>query len=306
MRLPDEVVSVSGADPDSRLTVVLPAYIPDGPRRPEALAYLRTAIQSVISQTESAWVCRIYDNSPDKSVVGRLISAFNDDRLLHLPNPVDIGLLGSLNRGVGETGTEFIGFLHGDDELTRDYASIVLRTMGGHPDVSGLLTGADVIDASGVTIRPLADRIKVAFSPAHRRPVVLEGDWAVARIMMAVWTYSPTLVLRPGLVGDIRFREDNLYAGDTEFIVDLLAEGGRIAYTPERLYRYRRHGDSGTVLMTKDGTRARLETDFYDRKSAELVARGFPVSAWAARARPFSRLASLGQMGRSAAARSYR
>ena len=169
----------------------------------------------------------------------------------------------------------------------------------------GLLSAVEVVDADGLSIHPLADRIKRTFAPSKRRAVVLEGDRSAARLMFAMWAYSPSLVVRRPLVGDLRFDETNLYAGDTEFIVDLLVSGGRLFYVPEPLYRYRRHGESGTVVMTKDGTRARMEREFFTRKASELEARGFPRSAVAARMRPFSRLASLGVVGRRAAARSY-
>jgi len=288
------------------LTVVLPAYIPVGIREEESVGYLRCALASVLAQTDASWICRVYDNSADKSIVSDIVAQLDDPRFQHRPNPVDVGLLGSMNRGIAEAETSLVGFLHGDDELSSRYAATVKALCGRYPHVAGLLSGADVIDGVGDSIDPLADRIKAVLSPARRHEVVLSGDRAIARIMFAMWAYSPTLVVRPALINRLRFNESNLYAGDTEFIVDLLVSGSQILATPERLYRYRRHGVSGTVLMTQDGTRARLEQEFFTQKAAELRAGGLRWGAHAATLRPFSRAASFGRLGRSAAARSYR
>ena len=294
-----------GSEGAPALTVVLPAYIPRGEAGSASLELLTRAIASLTEQSDPRWVCRVYDNSPDKSLVAGLVRGLQDERFHHCPNVGDVGLLGSMNRGLSEAETELVGFLHGDDQLARDYASRVVTVLTERPDMVGLLSAVEVVDADGLSIHPLADRIKRTFAPSKRRAVVLEGDRSAARLMFAMWAYSPSLVIRRHLVGDLRFDETNLYAGDTEFIVDLLVSGGRLFYVPEPLYRYRRHGESGTVVMTKDGTRARMEREFFTRKASELEGRGFPRSAVAARMRPFSRLASLGVVGRRAAARSY-
>lgn len=288
------------------VTIAVPAYVPEVPRAREIAEHLRRALASVRDQTEPDLQCVVFDNTPDPTVVRALVHSMGDARFRYSHNQANVGLLGSLNSAIAQVETELLGFVHGDDELHPEYVGSMRRTIRQNPDAAGALCGAQVIDMQGVEIRPMADRIKSVIAPSHKVPVRLNGEGAVTRLMFGMWAYSPASMLRPRLLNGLRFNEDNLYSGDTEFIVDLLAGGGQLIYTPERLYRYRRHGESGTVQMTRDGTRARLEREFFDAKAVELSASGMRWAALAARARPFSRLAALGSVGHSAAARAYR
>lgn len=296
------------ATPDVKesVTIAVPAYVPEVPRAGEIAEHLRRALASVQDQTEPELHCVVFDNSPDPTVVRAMVNSMGDARFRYSHNEANVGLLGSLNRAIAEVETGLLGFVHGDDELHPEYVGSMRRTLRQNPDAAGALCGAQVVDMQGVEIRPLADRIKSVIAPSHKVPVRLSGERAVTRLMFGMWAYSPASMLRPRLLNGLRFNENNLYSGDTEFIVDLLAGGGQLIYTPERLYRYRRHGESGTVQMTRDGTRARLEREFFDAKAVELSASGMPWAALAARARPFARLAALGNVGHSAAARAYR
>ena len=89
-----------------KISVIMPVY--NGEK------YLREAIDSILNQTLSDFeFIIINDASTDKTE--EIINSYNDSRIKHLKNGTNLGVAGSLNRGLDDATGEYIARMDADD-----------------------------------------------------------------------------------------------------------------------------------------------------------------------------------------------
>ena len=82
--------------------------------------YIGETIQSVLNQTYSDWELVIVDDcSSDNSV--EVIKSFKDDRIKLFVNERNLGLKGTVKRGIELAQGDWVVFLESDDVITPDY-----------------------------------------------------------------------------------------------------------------------------------------------------------------------------------------
>lgn len=97
--------------------------------------YIGETIQSVLNQTYTDWELIIVDDcSTDNSI--EVIKSFKDERIKLFRNKKNLGLKGTVKRGVEEAKGDWVVFLESDDMITPDYLEKKVQIVEQYPDVS--------------------------------------------------------------------------------------------------------------------------------------------------------------------------
>jgi glycosyltransferase involved in cell wall biosynthesis len=203
------------------VTVLMPVY--------NAQDFLREAVDSVLSQSFTDFeLLAIDDGSTDGSAL--MLSSYSDHRIRVLSNERNIGLIGTLNRGIGEARGRYIIRQDADDiSLPGRFAQLVAH-MEAHPDVAicgswydGLTDG---VRHPGVRYAPDDATIRLR----HLYQIHISHGtsiWRTEAFRGHGWLFDP----------DFRHAED----------YDLFVRASlsaRLANLPEVLYLVRYHGAS--------------------------------------------------------------
>ena len=110
--------------------------------------YLRESVESILNQTFPDFEFVIVDDgSTDRTF--EILSSYNDPRIVLLQNSSNLGLIGSLNRGLEVCRAPLIARHDADDFSHLDRISRQLDFMENHLDVAVLGTQMQVIDEKG-------------------------------------------------------------------------------------------------------------------------------------------------------------
>lgn len=126
-----------------KITVLMPVY--NGEK------YLREAIESILNQSYANFEFLIIDDaSVDKSA--EVIKSFGDSRIRYLRNDQNLGLIGTLNRGLVVAKGEYIARMDQDDISLPERFAKQVAFLDRCPDVGVLGTAVQMIDSGGTLI----------------------------------------------------------------------------------------------------------------------------------------------------------
>lgn len=203
-----------------RITVLMPVY--------NGAKYLRPAIESVLAQTFADFEFLIIDDgSCDDSL--KICRAYVDTRIRLVENGVNLGLIATLNKGLGFARGEYIARMDCDDVCASERFEKQLRFMERHPEIGGCGTWFQKISEDKTEIiRPPVDDGAIRF--------FLMFDNAFAH---------NTMMLRRSVMERhaLRYDPDYKYAEDYEFWVRCIRHA-KFANLPEVLLNYRYHPEN--------------------------------------------------------------
>jgi glycosyltransferase involved in cell wall biosynthesis len=210
-----------------KVSVLMPVY--------NAEAYLAEAIDSIIFQTFTDWeLILINDGSTDNSEM--IISRYSDNRIYYIKNPVNLGLIKTLNRGIDFCGGEYIARMDADDISFPERLRKQIDFLDAHPDYLMCGTNAVVINNQGDRtgkIRNLPDndllQINLLFSPSF---------------------VHPTVMIRREVLLENRYDEAYKHVEDYE-LWRRIAKQGKVANLGDELLAYRWHDSNVSVLNSK-------------------------------------------------------
>jgi glycosyltransferase involved in cell wall biosynthesis len=192
-----------------------------------AAGYIGRAIESILGQTYPLFELLIVDNASTDGTVDVVTGMqHRDPRILLLRNPRDIGIAGSLNRGLTNARGRFIARMDADDIAEPTRLERQLAYMRAHPEC--------IVCGSHVTLIDEEDRV----IGSRRFP---ERDEQIKRIMLREIPFChPATFLRaePVLTHGIRYDESIETVEDRDFWLRL-APHGAYANLDEYLLRYR-------------------------------------------------------------------
>jgi len=110
--------------------------------------YLREAVESILNQTFTDFEFIIIDDGSTDSTWEILIE-HNDPRIRLVRNKANIGLIRSLNKGLGLARGEYIARMDADDVSFPERLAQQVSSLDGHPEVGVLGCGVQVIDGCG-------------------------------------------------------------------------------------------------------------------------------------------------------------
>lgn len=108
------------------ISVLLPAY--------NAEAYLEEAIESILAQTYTNFeLLLINDGSTDRTA--EIAQSYTDPRIRYIENPQNIGLIATLNKGIGLAQGRYIARMDADDIALPERLAKQLAFMQANPKV---------------------------------------------------------------------------------------------------------------------------------------------------------------------------
>ncbi len=201
------------------ISVLMPAYNTE--------RYILQSVQSVLGQTfEDFELLVIDDCSTDETA--KILSSIQDRRLRVLHNERNLGVVGSLNHGMGEARGRYVARMDADDLCLPTRFVKQKAYLDQHPDVVMVGTEMSVLDKGQVRRSRL---------PPDPDPMMLRWQFYTSNPVG-----HPSMMLRAAAIKPLHgyLREAFQYAEDFDFSHRMLRLGS-IAVVPEFLVVYRRH-----------------------------------------------------------------
>jgi glycosyltransferase involved in cell wall biosynthesis len=215
-----------------RVSVIVPVR--------NGLPFLRAALDSLYAQTFGDFEIIVVDDGSTDGTWDALRG--ERDVRLRLTQNSGRGLGAALNHGLRLSRGEYIARQDADDESTTDRLAIQTSWLDAHRDVAVLATCAEFVDANGHDVdnewtRTIREQQDVATTPEELR----------ALLPLTCGICHGSVLMRASVIHSVGgYREDYVPAEDYDLWLRLLP-GGRIAKLPDRLYRYRVHGDQSSA-----------------------------------------------------------
>jgi GT2 family glycosyltransferase len=207
--------------------------------------------------------------------------------------PENLGVAGAFDACTWLSRGDYTVILGSDDVLEPWYVEELQRLLARFGPVEMAMPRVTVIDAEGSPHRPLADRVKSLLAPRGDRPVVLDGERLAASLLTGNWLYFPAIAWRTDVLRELPFRTDMATAMDLDLELRIVFAGGRVALSPRRSFRYRRHADSVSSRTAASGERFAEERALFDRAAQRSAELGWSRAERAARLHATSRLHGL-------------
>lgn len=211
--------------PAHDISVLMPAY--------NAERHVLQSVQSVLGQTAGDFeLIVVNDASTDRT--GEILAGIADRRLRIIENPVNLGVVGALNRGMAAATGRYIARLDADDYALPTRFARQRGFLDAHPQTQ--IVGSDM----SVLHR---GRIRFSRQPGHPDPMLVRWMLHVSNPVG-----HPSMMFRAELVqrlGDY-LREPFKYAEDFDFSHRALRLGD-ISVIPEYLVIYRQHETNLTL-----------------------------------------------------------
>jgi len=259
----------------SELGVVIPFY--------SGVPYLRRAIASLLAQSVGDWQAVVVDDAGPEPEAGDVVRGFDDRRLRYIRNASNLGLAGNWNAALGEIDADLVTIFHADDELEPSYLEVVRDAHHRHPDAVAVHTRARIIGGDSSSRFSFPDAMKRVTGPRDRGEVVTAGDEGLAVVMRGQFIFCPALSYKRSLLPPQPFDPKWRQVLDLDLIARLVLDGHRIIGVPERAYRYRRHDESQTALMTSSHDRFLEEFAMYGDIARRADAAGWTRTKTVAR-----------------------
>jgi glycosyltransferase involved in cell wall biosynthesis len=277
------------------------------------LAYLRLALRSLIAQTDTHWTAVVADDVGPEEGADVVVAELADERIRYVRNAANLGVAGNFNRclELGGDEAEIVAVFHADDELQPGYVAAIRQSHRTFPSATCVAPKATVIDSNGEPTRTLADTVKQRMWP-RTLPHTLIGDRGLARLMNGLFFYCPAVSYRVSLLPELRFDDRWQQVMDLDLYARVLLGGGSIVLIPDRVYRYRRHGETMTAQNSQSLVRLDEEVTVSREVANAARAQGWRRSCRSARLRLTVRLngligaASLLRSDRASAVRAAR
>jgi glycosyltransferase involved in cell wall biosynthesis len=244
------------------ISVLLPAY--------NAERYLLHSVNSVLAQTyEDFELIVVNDGSTDRT--RELLAGISDPRLRILDNPMNLGIVASLNRAQSEARGQYIARIDADDMCLPRRFAMQKQFLDTNPGI--LLLGTGTFNLVGSRINPGKtfrdpDPVFVRWMSHIDNPIVHSSMMFRAEAITSLSQY---------------LRENMRYCEDFD-LLHRLFEVGDISLIPERLVIYRQHDQMLTRIHREEmiaKTATVLKTVYADLlgrdndASATLVAKHF-------------------------------
>src|SRR5258706_3663291 len=258
------------------------------------LDLLRTALQSLIAQTDPNWSAIVVDDASPEPGAAEAVAALGDQRLRYVRNQHNLGIAENFNRclGLGAAEADIVAVFHADDVLDPGYVAAIRAAHRRFPKATCVAPRVTVIGADGGPRRTLGDWVKQVMWP-RRLPATLVGDKGLARVMHGLFFYCPSVSYRvrqlPKVCFDARWQQ----VMDLDLYSRVLLDGGSIALVPDRVYSYRRHEATMTAQNSRSLVRLGEEVAVSREVAAAAQRKGWPRARRAGRLRLTVRLNGL-------------
>jgi glycosyltransferase involved in cell wall biosynthesis len=255
---------------------------------------LADLVDSVRAQSDPHWRLVIVDDAyPDDDLRG-WAAGLDDERIVYLRNPENLGLSKNFNRCLAEARNELVTLVGSDDLLMPNYVAVVRAAGHRHPAAAMIQPGVVVVDDRGESARSLIDLAKkYVYAPARDREVVLSGEALAVSLLRGNWLYFPSLCWRLEALVATGFPEHLHTVLDLATELELVRVGHSLVFDPTPCFRYRRHAASVSSWRARDGSRFDEEKSFFAAEAGRMDGLGWRRAARVARRHVSSRINAL-------------
>jgi glycosyltransferase involved in cell wall biosynthesis len=256
------------------------------------VGYLKLAVQSVLAQEDGEFRLIVVDDGYPDPDVAPWFRDLSDQRVTYHRNSSNLGANGNYRHALSMAEADYVVVMGADDLMLPGYVGLVRDVITDFPDVAVVQPGVRVIDEAGKPARTLADRTKALVRPRTAGRRSLSGEDLARTLLLANWTYFPSLCWNRRMITEIGFRTGLDVVQDLALLLDVTAAGGSMVVTDEVVFCYRRHRFSDSAMQAAAGTRFDEERRFFATMAEESEARGWRSAARGARWHLTSRLHS--------------
>ena len=247
------------------------------------LPYLRRALESLLTQSMPRWRAVVVDDCGPEPECRELVRDLGDARITYVRNETNLGLAENLNRCLELVDGHLVTLFHGDDELSNEYAALVLDAHQRYPEAIAVHTAARVIGTSSAPMLSFPDVFKRITGPRRGGEHVIVGDAGLAVVLRGQFIFFPSISYKARLLPSRPFDSSYRQVLDLDLLARLLFAGHSIVALPKAAYRYRRHAASQTMVLTASRKRFEEEFALYAAIAREGERRGWSRSAAVAR-----------------------
>jgi succinoglycan biosynthesis protein ExoO len=222
--------------------------------------HLAAAIASVLAQTLPDFELIIADDaSTDHSLAVIAAAAAGDPRVRVLSAAKNKGPGAARNRALAAATGEFVAVFDSDDLMAPDRLErLVARAKGDRADI--VVDNLLVFDDGGRG--PWKPFLGGRGAWDHPRWITLADYIAAGRM----YSKAPGLgylkpLFRRAILDSEAYREDLRIGEDYDLVLRLLANGARMRFQPEAMYRYRRHPQSISQVLRREHIEQMLAAD---------------------------------------------
>lgn len=214
---------------NAHITILMPVY--NGER------YLRETMDSIFAQTYQDYVLLII-NDGSTDATRDIVMSYNDERIQLVDNEQNLGLVRTLNKGIGLVTTEYLARMDADDLWHPEKLQKQIDYLDSHPDC-GLC---------GTSIHKFGDINADMVFP-------VDNDGLKVGFLFYCMMSHPSVIFRMSMLQTkgLRYRPDYYPAEDYKMWTDCLRVT-EIHNIPEPLVLYRQHGEQ--ICRTETRTQA--------------------------------------------------
>ncbi len=210
-----------------KVSVIMPVF--------NAADYLSEAIKSILEQTYTDWeLIIINDGSTDDSEA--IIRSYTDERIRYFENEHNMGLIATLNKGIGLCGGEFIARMDADDISMPERFRIQMKFLEKHKDYAICGGNALIINEKGEVTGKI-----VNFE---------SNEYLRINLLFSVPFIHPSMMIKANILKDNLFDKDYKHAEDYELWCRI-AGLYKIANVPDFVLKYRWHTTNVSVVNSK-------------------------------------------------------
>lgn len=224
------LVDQSSIERTVKVSIVMPVFNPE-------IAFLQSAIESVLQQTNSAWELVIADDCSADDVVIQYLETLQDldDRVVLIRRSKNGNISAASNSALDKVSGNYVALMDHDDQLSPNAINEIIHAIKISPNVKLIYSDEDKLNQSGQRIDP---HFKPAFSPE-----TLLGQNYISHIT----------VIRTDLVKSVHgFREGVEGSQDHDLLLRILPQLDKesVIHIPKVLYHWR--AAMGSTAMSAD------------------------------------------------------
>ena len=213
-----------------RISVILPIY--------NSISFIANAVESILAQTYQDFELILIDDCSTDGTI-EILNKFVDTRILLVKNTSNLGLVGSLNKGLTIASGEYIARMDHDDIAMPSRFDRQIKFLDKYPEISILGTGYRLLDARG--------KLGIAYIPPESHD---EVEWALSFMCPLA---HPTVMMRRNVVELAGgYLESASYAEDYD-LWERLSHHSRFANITDPLLLLRKHPRNMSKLWLNEG-----------------------------------------------------
>ena len=97
---------------------------------------LPRAIESLINQSYSDWICELHNDDPDDAFPRDLVKRYNDPRILYKKHEKNLGGVRSFNLAFDEITEDYVSILEDDNWWEVDFLTTMIAELNNNPNIN--------------------------------------------------------------------------------------------------------------------------------------------------------------------------